>query len=174
MADGDDHDDDGDEHFHVDDILLGLLVLMAPEVILKNAVELLREGTSIKAGDHAADLIKTIREKVQDVDAYLKMTGEDLCPNIQGPKKPVDEILSQKRELETTLSQLLGQRVVVAQIAIDGTPEAEALKAKYDPKAFVKADEGCYCDKCKKIRDLDAKGLRLRNDGRIVAVDRLN
>lgn len=165
--------DDEDEHLHVDEILLATLVLMAPDGVRKLLVDKLRAQVSIIAAEKAEELIKEIVQ-LEDVDKFLATAQAKLCPHLRGPTGE-RQFISPRELLETIFKKVESGEIPVTVARLNDKGEIhEVNPSTLVPEAFAEVTPNCNCPRCRHIKELESKGLRLRNDGSTVPFDRLN
>lgn len=165
--------EDEDKHMHVDEIVIAALVLSAPPEILAVLVDRMRAEVSIIAAEKALELVMEIK-KLGSVDALFAAAKEKLCPELVGPtgertvylaseflKKIFEKV--EKGEIPMTVARM-NDKGEIHEMDMDSL----------DPNAFAELTPNCGCPRCRKIKDLESRGLRLKNNGTTVPFDRLN
>lgn len=170
-----DHEEDeatSEEKFEIDDIMLAVLLLTAPAEVKNTVVGYIRTQISGVAADAAEELIRAV-ETFGDLKNFTEYVKNDMDPKLMGPTGKRTHVSPE--DLLETLKAVARGEVPVHVARINDKGEIHLMDpSTLAPEAFAEVTPNCGCPRCQHIKDLESKGLRLRNDGSTVAFDRLN
>ncbi len=165
-----DHDDK--HKMHVDDVLLGTIILLAPPQVRNHVLSVIRRHVSIIAAERAQELMTTI-DMSKGLLPFLEMSKRELCDGLKGPTDGTVD--TEEDFLLDLVMKIVRGEIPVAVAHIDPLGGVEKMHTvNADPNAFAEPTKGCNCLRCKHIKDMENKGLRLKNNGTTVPFDRLN
>ena len=144
--------DDNDDELHIyeiEEIVFGLLALMAPPEVRSGIVRLLETEVSRKAADKARELLDETEEAFDGNPAhFIKDVCASLSPELRGPRDQLKIV----QEFEQMVSQLVSSGVI--DTVIDGGDHiaGDGIQA---------ATPGCECLRCKCLRSLEDLGVEI-------------
>lgn len=150
-------DDDNDELYDIEEILLLSLISAAPPMIRQTLVQQLREKVSIKAGDAAAKIMEeTTRYFPSREFMFAEMKGK-LLEELRGEtaERTVDPRLA---SLADTLKQIFGLTGDVEVVEVGRQP---VMVPQPQERRFVEPTQGCGCEGCTHVRSMMEKGIRI-------------
>ncbi len=133
-----------------EELLLMLLIKMAPDAVRVRALQRLRELVSIKTADAAAALMAHVEISWDSTTEMLTELKSQLIPELQGPTAPIED----------PLKQLLGAIYGVSPENIE-----KAIATKGEEGGYRVPTPGCSCARCQYILEKEKAGIRIRTDG---------
>ena len=143
-------DDNDDIHtYKTEEIVFGLLTLMAPPFIKSQIIRILKAQVSIKAGEKAKELLDST-DAVFDRSTmnFLKEVNESLAPDLQGPQDGRAAV----EEVERMVDEMVSSGLI--DVVLDSNDHS-------DQTGIQVAMPGCECAKCRCLTGLEALGVEI-------------
>lgn len=143
-------DNDNEPHvYEIEEIVFGLLALMAPPEIRSGIVRMLKALVSKEAGIRAQDLLDETHAAFNgDPAHFIKDVCESLSPDLKGPRDKQAAV----NQFEQMVADLVSSGVI--DTVIDGGDHASG-------DGIQAAIPGCECMRCRCLRGLEDLGVEI-------------
>jgi hypothetical protein len=151
--------DEEDRGYTLMEMMLTVLVKMAPERVKEFMVERIKQEISVKAGEATQEAMAGIDDCYTDaVDMWTDLR-ENIVDELEGPAVSKEETLKDLKARVIEAFARLGIEDVVLDVV--PMPAAGPTTPIVRELEYVEPTEGCACRGCEHIKALKDRGIRI-------------